>query len=374
MTRCWSPPPRALRVGCRSGRVTRPGRPLELGRAFGRFVREVGALAPDRAQARLTEAGLDEFAARNLVSYLAEQFAATGALPTDQTVVVERFRDELGDWRVCVHCALGIGVLTPWALAVEQAARERYGMEVQATATNDGMVLRIPDTESEPPSAELIICDPDLLESVVTDEVGGSALFAARFRESAARALLLPRRDPKARSPLWQQRMRSAQLLTVAAQYPEFPIVLETMRECLTDVFDLRWSAGRAAADCRASPPAGRGRDQGAVAVRPVAALRLRRRVRLRGRRSAGREEGRRTLAGCQPAGRAAGQGRPEAAAGRRGDRRHRGRPARPQRRAAGQRERAAVRSVADGRPVHPGRAGGAEPARASIPNLGCNS
>ena len=216
-----------------------PGRPLELGRAFGRFVREVGALAPDKARARLTEAGLDEFAAGNLVSYLAEQFAATGALPTDQTVVVERFRDELGDWRVCVHCALGIGVLTPWALAVEQAARERYGMEVQATATNDGMVLRVPDTESEPPSAELIICDPELLESVVTDEVGGSALFAARFRESAARALLLPRRDPKARSPLWQQRMRSAQLLTVAAQYPEFPIVLETMRECLTDVFDL---------------------------------------------------------------------------------------------------------------------------------------
>ena len=130
-------------------------------------------------------------------------------------------------------------MLTPWALAIEQAARERYGMEVQATATNDGIVLRIPDTESEPPSAELIICDPELLESVVTDEVGGSALFAARFRESAARALLLPRRDPKSRSPLWQQRMRSAQLLTVAAQYPEFPIVLETMRECLTDVFDL---------------------------------------------------------------------------------------------------------------------------------------
>ena len=112
-------------------------------------------------------------------------------------------------------------------------------MEVQATATNDGMVLRIPDTESEPPSAELIVCDPETIESVVTDEVGGSALFAARFRECAARALLLPRRDPKSRSPLWQQRMRSAQLLTVAARYPEFPIVLETMRECLTDVFDL---------------------------------------------------------------------------------------------------------------------------------------
>ncbi len=216
-----------------------PGRPLELGRAYGRFVREVGTLQPAAARARLREAGLDEFAANNLVSYLAEQQAAAGALPTDQTVVVERFRDELGDWRVCVHCPLGTGVLSPWALAVERSARERYGMDVQATATNDGMVLRIPDTESEPPSAELIICDPELIESVVSDEVGSSALFAARFRENAARALLLPRRDPRSRSPLWQQRMRSAQLLTVAAQYPEFPIVLETMRECLNDVFDL---------------------------------------------------------------------------------------------------------------------------------------
>jgi len=216
-----------------------PGRPLELGRAFGRFVREVGGLPPAHAEARLTEAGLDDFAAGNLLTYLREQESATGSLPTDQTIVFERFRDELGDWRVCVHSALGTGVLTPWALAVERAARERYGLEVQATATNDGMVLRVPDTESAPPSADLIILDPDSIEGVVTDEVGGSALFASRFRECAARALLLPRRDPKSRSPLWQQRMRSAQLLTVAAQYPEFPIVLETMRECLTDVFDL---------------------------------------------------------------------------------------------------------------------------------------
>jgi ATP-dependent helicase Lhr and Lhr-like helicase len=216
-----------------------PGRPLELGRAYGRFVREVGAVQPDAARARLAEAGLDEFAANNLVSYLAEQQAATGALPTDQTVIFERFRDELGDWRVCVHCPLGTGVLSPWALAVERSARERYGMEVQATATNDGMVLRIPDTASEPPSADLLVADAEIIESVVSDEVGSSALFAARFRENAARALLLPRRDPRSRSPLWQQRMRSAQLLTVAAQYSEFPIVLETMRECLDDVFDL---------------------------------------------------------------------------------------------------------------------------------------
>ncbi|HYP43698.1 MAG TPA: ATP-dependent helicase [Propionibacteriaceae bacterium] len=216
-----------------------PSRPLELGRAFGTFVREVATLAPAEAMTRLHESGLDDYAARNLLAYLAEQASATGTLPSDQTIVFERFRDELGDWRVCVHSALGSGVLTPWALAVERSARERYGMEVQATATNDGMVLRVPDTESEPPSADLILCDPETLESIVTDEVGSSALFASRFRECAARALLLPRRDPKARSPLWQQRMRSAQLLTVAAQYQEFPIVLETMRECLTDVFDL---------------------------------------------------------------------------------------------------------------------------------------
>ncbi len=216
-----------------------PGRPLELGWAFGRFVREIGTADPEQAQARLAQNGLDEFARANLLAYLHEQTAAAGALPSDQTIVFERFRDELGDWRVCVHCALGTGVLTPWALAVERAARERYGLEVQATATNDGLVLRVPDTESEPPGADLIVLDPEAIEQVVTDEVGGSALFASRFRECAARALLLPRRDPKSRSPLWQQRMRSAQLLSVAARYPEFPIVLETMRECLTDVFDL---------------------------------------------------------------------------------------------------------------------------------------
>ncbi|MDX6322100.1 MAG: ATP-dependent helicase Lhr and Lhr-like helicase, partial [Propionibacteriaceae bacterium] len=216
-----------------------PSRPAELGRAFGQFVRQIGAMEPEAAKVRLEASGLDTWAADNLVSYLSEQQQSTGVLPTDNTVVFERFRDELGDWRVCVHSPLGSGIMTPWALAVEHTARERYGMEVQATATNDGMVLRIPDTESEPPTADLIICDPELLEAIVTEEVGSSALFASRFRECAARALLLPRRDPKARSPLWQQRMRSAQLLSVAAKYQEFPIVLETMRECLTDVFDL---------------------------------------------------------------------------------------------------------------------------------------
>ena len=216
-----------------------PARPAELGLALGAFVREIAALPAAESKPRLMSAGLDEWAADNLIGYLAEQQAATRGLPTDREVIVERFRDELGDWRVCVHSPLGSAVHAPWALAIESAARERYGVEASATATNDGIVLRIPDTESEPPGADLIIIDPDELEQVVTDEVGGSALFASRFRECAARALLLPRRDPRSRSPLWQQRMRSAQLLAVASRYPEFPIVLETMRECLTDVFDL---------------------------------------------------------------------------------------------------------------------------------------
>jgi ATP-dependent Lhr-like helicase len=183
--------------------------------------------------------GLDEWAADNLINYLHDQQSATRGLPTDQQVIVERFRDELGDWRVCVHTPLGSAVHAPWALAIEASARQRFGVEASATATNDGIVLRIPDTESEPPGADLIIVDPDTCEEMITEEVGGSALFASRFRECAARALLLPRRDPRSRSPLWQQRMRSAQLLSVAARYPDFPIVLETMRECLTDVFDL---------------------------------------------------------------------------------------------------------------------------------------
>ncbi len=216
-----------------------PARPAELGVAFGGFVRELAGLDPEAATGRLQGSGLDDYAARNLIGYLGEQQQATGALPTDRTVIFERFRDELGDWRVCLHSSLGLGVHTPWALAIEHAAREVHGAEVQATATNDGIILRIPDTESDPPGPELIIIDPEALEQIVTDEVGGSALFASRFRECAARALLLPRRDPRARSPLWQQRMRSAQLLGVAAKYPDFPIVLETMRECLTDVFEL---------------------------------------------------------------------------------------------------------------------------------------
>ena len=160
-------------------------------------------------------------------------------LPSDKTLMVERFRDELGDWRLVVHSPYGTPVHAPWALAINARLRERYGVDGQAVASDDGIVVRIPETDAEPPTGEVIVFEPDEIDDLVTGEVGGSALFASRFRECAARALLLPRRDPGRRSPLWQQRQRSAQLLEVAARYPSFPIILEAVRECLQDVYDL---------------------------------------------------------------------------------------------------------------------------------------
>ncbi|GAA4062629.1 Lhr family helicase [Actinomadura miaoliensis] len=215
-----------------------PGRPAELGRALGAFTRELARLPADEARARVSAAGLDEWASANLVSYLAEQREATGHVPDDRTIVVERFRDELGDWRMVVHSPLGARVHAPWALAIAGRLRERYGVDAQAMHADDGIVIRIPDMD-EPPGMDLAVFDPDDVERVVVDELGGSALFAARFRECAARSLLLPRRRPDRRMPLWQQRQRAAQLLAVASKYPSFPIVLETMRECLQDVFDV---------------------------------------------------------------------------------------------------------------------------------------
>ncbi len=161
-------------------------------------------------------------------------------VPTDTTLLVERFRDELGDWRVILHSPYGLRVHGPLALAVGRRLRERYGIDEKPTASDDGIVVRLPDTlEETPPGAELFVFDADEIDPIVTAEVGGSALFASRFRECAARALLLPRRHPGRRSPLWHQRQRAAQLLDVARKYPDFPIVLETIRECLQDVYDV---------------------------------------------------------------------------------------------------------------------------------------
>jgi ATP-dependent Lhr-like helicase len=215
------------------------GRPAELGSAIGAFLREVTALSPVEARARCSAVGLDDRAVTNLLAFLDEQRAATRYLPTDQTLVVERFRDELGDWRVILHSPFGLTVHAPWALAVGARVRERFGIDGACVASDDGIVVRIPDTETEPPGADLFVFDPDELEQIVTDEVGGSALFASRFRECAARALLLPRYRPGSRSPLWQQRQKASQLLDVAREYPSFPIILETIRECLQDVYDL---------------------------------------------------------------------------------------------------------------------------------------
>ncbi len=215
------------------------GRPAELGAAVGALTRELVAMPPAKARARLATAGLDEYAAGNLMTHLTEQVEATRLLPSDVTIVVERFRDELGDWRLVVHSPYGTPVHAPWALAINARMRERYGVDGQAVASDNGIVVRVPDTDAEPPTGELIVFEPDEIEQIVTDEVGGSALFASRFRECAARALLLPRRDPGRRSPLWQQRQRASALLEVAARYPSFPIVLEAVRECLQDVYDL---------------------------------------------------------------------------------------------------------------------------------------
>lgn len=236
------------------------GRPLELGRAVGAFLREVGSLSQEDARLRLLAAGLDAWAADNVLSYLAEQREACGHVPDDRTIVVERFRDELGDWRVVVHSPFGAQVHAPWALALGAKLSERYGMDAQVMHADDGIVLRLPDAdlmgldlldmeprkagteydaEQAPIGAADVAFDKGEVDQIVTDQVGGSALFASRFRECAARALLLPRRNPGRRTPLWQQRQRAAQLLQVASEFGSFPIVLEAVRECLQDVFDV---------------------------------------------------------------------------------------------------------------------------------------
>ena len=305
-----------------------PGRPLELGRALGAFLREVGSATPEAGLERARAAGLDEWGAANLQAYLAEQKAATGHLPDDRTLLVERFRDELGDWRLVVHSPFGAQVNAPWALVLAARLRERYGVDVASMHSDDGIVLRLPDTTGEPPEADLAVLDPDDVEREVTAEVGSSALFASRFRECAARALLLPRRDPRKRTPLWQQRQRAAQLLSVASEFASFPITLEAAREVLQDVYDV---PGPGRADARRALPQGprrRRADRHRLAVRPVAAVRLRRPVPLRGRRAAGRAPRPGAGARHRPAGRAARPLGAARAARRRGDGRDRGRAA----------------------------------------------
>ena len=217
----------------------RPGRPLELGRALGAFQREIREAGEPEAFARLRdEFQLDEFAANNVVQYLAEQAQATGVVPDDRTIVIERFRDEIGDWRVCILSPFGTPVHAPWAMAVERRLIDKYEMRIETMWGDDGIVIRLPEAADQISLDELLI-DPEDIDDLLMATLPQTSLFSARFRECAARALLLPRRRPDRRTPLWQQRQRSADLLAVAAKYPSFPILLETSRECLQDVFDV---------------------------------------------------------------------------------------------------------------------------------------
>jgi ATP-dependent helicase Lhr and Lhr-like helicase len=211
------------------------GRPAELGRAIGEFAREAVNADPKKLAA---EYDLDRRAAENLVAYLREQQAATRVVPSDQTVVIERFRDEIGDWRLCVLSPWGGRVHAAWGLALARKIREEQDLEADAIWSDDGIVVHLPDSD-EPPPGDMVLLEPDEVEDLVVRELGGSALFGARFRENAARSLLLPRAYPGKRTPLWQQRLKSQSLLEVAKDFPRFPVILETYRECMRDVLDL---------------------------------------------------------------------------------------------------------------------------------------
>ena len=213
------------------------GRPKELGQAIGAFSR----WAVDQTPATLeADYDLDALAAKNLVDYLLEQQAATRVLPSDRTIVVERFRDEIGDWRMCVLSPYGGRVHAAWGLAIGRRIRERFGLESDAIWSDDGIIVHLPDVDDDsPPTLDLVLVEPDEAEEAVVAELGSSALFGARFRENAARALLIPRAYPGKRTPLWQQRLKAQTLLEVAKRYADFPIILETYRECLRDVLDV---------------------------------------------------------------------------------------------------------------------------------------
>jgi len=211
------------------------GRPAELGKAIGAFAREAVSAEPEKLAA---DYDLDRRAAQNLVAYLREQQAATRVVPSDETIVVERFRDEIGDWRLCVLSPWGGRVHAAWGLALSAKIRDEHDLEADAIWSDDGIVVHMPDAD-EPPPSDLVLLEADEIEDLVVRELGGSALFGARFRENAARSLLIPRAYPGKRTPLWQQRLKSQSLLEVAKDFPRFPVILETYRECLRDVLDL---------------------------------------------------------------------------------------------------------------------------------------
>jgi ATP-dependent Lhr-like helicase len=216
-----------------------PGRPVELGRKIGALTRELSQMPTGSAQALLaSQHGFDAGASQTLLAYLSEQREATSVVPSDRSIVVERFKDELGDFRVCILSPYGRRLHAPWGMALSERFRSTANAEIDAVWSDDGIVLRLPETEEQLDVAHFVP-DPDEVEALIVQGLAKSSLFAAHFRENAGRALLLPKRDPRKRTPLWAQRRRAADLLRVASQYPSFPILLETYRECLRDVFDL---------------------------------------------------------------------------------------------------------------------------------------
>jgi ATP-dependent helicase Lhr and Lhr-like helicase len=215
------------------------GRPLEFGRRIGAMVREMRALPPNAAISRLVrEHDLDTQAAENLLTFLSDQANVTTVVPDDRTIIIERIRDDLGDWRVCVLTPFGNRIHTPWAMAAAAQIQAAGGPHVETMSTDDGFVLRFPDVDT-PPDSSFLLPDPATAQDLVVRQLSTTALFAAKFREASARALLLPRRRAQLRAPLWQQRKRASDLLTVASQYPSFPMLLEAHRECLRDTFDM---------------------------------------------------------------------------------------------------------------------------------------
>jgi ATP-dependent Lhr-like helicase len=216
----------------------RPGRPVEFGRRIGALTRELRELPRSAAMTRLmNEHDLGQQAAENVLRYLADQELATTEVPDDRTIVIERVRDEMGDWRICCLTPFGSRVHTPWAMAVSARLKDA-GLDVETMWSEDGFVIRFPDTDAAP-DAELLLMPAEEANDLILRQLGSSALFAAKFREASSRALLLPRRRADGRTPLWQQRKRAYDLLSVAARYREFPMLLEAYRECLRDVFDM---------------------------------------------------------------------------------------------------------------------------------------
>jgi ATP-dependent helicase Lhr and Lhr-like helicase len=254
-----------------------PGRPATLGRALEVWTRNIASMSAARARNLLVERGLlDDFAIDNVLAYISEQKSATGVVPSDRTVVVERLRDELGDWRVCILTPFGARVHAPWAMAIERRLSIADGMAAQVMFADDGIVVRFVDTDELPPLEELFPV-ADEVEDLVVEQLADTARFAGLFRENAARALLLPRRKPTSCSPLWTQRIKSSRLLAQVRTVADFPIALETYREALSDAFDLPALREILSGVAQGTRERSRGGNGTCVAVREITGLRLRR-------------------------------------------------------------------------------------------------